>query len=419
MPSADLDFDVLVVGAGPGGLAASHALAAGGRRVGLVDAGRGPGGQIDRPRAGQPPVRGGDGITVLARTEVVAARSATELLVDGPEGPRLLCAPHLVLATGARERYMPFPGWTLPGVFGVGGLQALAKDGYPLAGKRILVAGSGPLLLAAAAFFRKEGAEVAGILEQTPRAKWLGFAAGLALRQPSRAMQALGLRRATGAVPYQLDAWVTSARAGGAGLDVRAVVNGSERRFDCDHLACAFGLVPESALAQGLGCEVDAGHQVVVDENQASTVAGVYAVGEITGIGGKPKAILEGEVAAAAILGRRGSPGLRRRLTRERRFAERLDRAFALRNELRKLPQDDTIVCRCEDQRLGQAMPFGSWRAAKIHARFGMGACQGRICGPALEYLCGWSADGARPPIMATTLDVLAYAMDRSRKDET
>jgi len=147
-----------------------HAAAAAGRDVLLLDAAPQAGGQIWRARQGvlADPVAdalaglAAAGARVLAGTRVTMVLPQRTLLVDGPQGAQRLRWERLILATGARERLLPLPGWTLPGVFGAGGLQALVKGGWPIRGKRVLVAGTGPLLLAAAATLRAEGAQVSG-----------------------------------------------------------------------------------------------------------------------------------------------------------------------------------------------------------------------------------------------------------------
>jgi hypothetical protein len=139
----------------------------------------------------------------------------------------------------------------------------------------------------------------------------------------------------------------------------------------------------------------------------------VYCVGELTGIGGLEKALVEGQIAGWAASGREGEA---RRLLSERlrhhRFAKRLDRAFALRPELRALADASTLICRCEDVPFSALESSKSWREAKLHTRCGMGACQGRVCGAAAEILFGWDTANARPPILPATVSTIAGAVD-------
>ena len=181
-----------------------------------------------------------------------------------------------------------------------------------------------------------------------------------------------------------------------------------ESVMDCDVLCTGFGLVPNSELARLLGCAVD-GRRVVVDDHQATTVAGVLCAGEPTGIGGVERSLVEGEIAGLAAM---EVPIPKQALTRRavlHRYAEALARAFEPRDELRMLAAGDTVVCRCEDVRMRDLDPAWTSRQAKLYTRAGMGACQGRICGAALDCVMRWTPDSVRPPIeparVATLLD--------------
>ncbi|HET9713501.1 MAG TPA: FAD-dependent oxidoreductase, partial [Pyrinomonadaceae bacterium] len=161
--------DVLVVGAGPAGMAAAYRAAQSRARVAVVDDNPAAGGQIWRGEQAKPASREAQAwferirsveIQFINGARVFQQPRPGTLLAETPEGVRELSYTNLVLATGARERFLPFPGWTLPNVMGAGGLQALVKTGLPIEGKRVVVAGSGPLLLAVAAYLRGRGAEV-------------------------------------------------------------------------------------------------------------------------------------------------------------------------------------------------------------------------------------------------------------------
>jgi len=196
---------------------------------------------------------------------------------------------------------------------------------------------------------------------------------------------------------------------GARGLEAVVLRSGNETwREPCDYLACGFGLVPNLELALLMGCDVRDGF-VAVDQFQQTSVAGVYCAGEPTGIGGVDAALVEGQIAGCAAAGEihraRALFTARRRAVR---FRTALDRAFAPRDELKTLPTPETVVCRCEDVPLGLVRTESSWRSAKLHTRCGMGPCQGRVCGPALEFLLGWRPDSVRPPIFPARLDHLA-----------
>ena len=215
----------------------------------------------------------------------------------------------------------------------------------------------------------------------------------------------------------RLIGWEPGWRRRAAARGSRASSSSSGRdRFEvaCDLAAVAYGLIPNTELARSIGCELRRG-AVVVDARQQSSVAGVFCAGEPCGVAGVDVAIAEGEAAGLAAAGRfPQSPEEARRLTarcaRGRRFASRMDAAFRLRPQLSALSEPDTIVCRCEDvsrERIGRC---GSAREAKLATRAGMGPCQGRVCGPALEFLFGWTSDTVRSPIKPVPLGHLAAA---------
>ena len=172
-------------------------------------------------------------------------------------------------------------------------------------------------------------------------------------------------------------------------------------------MACGFGLVPNIELPRLLGCQIEQG-AVVFDRWQATTVKNVYAAGEITGVGGLDKALIEGRIAGTAAAGAAVSPRDLRVRDAAARFTSRLENAFALRDELRHLAAPDTIVCRCEDVPLERLVSRRSWRDAKLQTRCGMGPCQGRVCGAATRFLFGWHVDSSRPPVLPAELASLA-----------
>ncbi|MYM23323.1 FAD-dependent oxidoreductase [Duganella sp. FT135W] len=412
-------FDVLIVGAGPAGLAAAHAAAAKGAQVGVIDDNPLAGGQIWRggpekqsdARAPQlwHALHRADNVEFLQQTRVMYAPQPNHLLVQTPDAAHTVHYKKLILATGARERLLPFPGWTLPGVTGAGGLQALSKGGYPLAGKRVVVAGSGPLLLAAAATLKNKGAHIVAIIEQANTPALVRFAFGL-LATPSKISQALQLASQLRGVPYLRNSYVHSAHGDGT-LQSIQVQRGAERdqeTLQCDYLACGYGLLPNVELAQALGCDTikrDGQTAVAVDEWQQTSVEDVYCAGEGTGVGGVDLALAEGRIAGLAAVGDKAQAkqSFAGRAYWQR-FAARLARAFALRPELRTLAGDDTIVCRCEDVCHGELRTHTAWRSAKLQTRCGMGPCQGRICGGATEILYGWRPDAVRMPISPTRI---------------
>ncbi len=419
-------FHTLVVGAGPAGIAAAVSAAEAGSHVALIDDNPEPGGQIWRADRGQPgPSLTHAGPSPHWRTRLLAS-SVTRLqgwsVFDSPEPMTLraernghavtFSADRIVLATGARERFLPFPGWTLPNVMGVGGLQAMVKSGLPIAGKRVVLAGSGPLLLAVAATLRKAGATVVCMAEQASLASLAPFALSL-FTNPSKLLEALRHRAATIAVTYHTGSWPLQAHGTDRVTSVTLSIQGRTEQVSCDYLACAFHLVPNLELPALLGCRLEAGF-VAVDDLQHTSVPGVLCAGEPTGIGGLDASLLEGEIAGLAAAGR--TEQAMRLIPRKRstsRFTRRLARAFTLRPELKTLASDDTILCRCEDVTWGSLRPHPTWRAAKLHTRCGMGPCQGRICGSATSFLCNWHPDSVRPPILPVLISSLTATGNR------
>jgi D-hydroxyproline dehydrogenase subunit alpha len=414
-----MSVDVAVVGGGPAGIAAAATIAETGRRVALLDEAPNVGGQIWRhPRGAIPPAAARpwirrlqrSGATLLVESAVVDVRDdpgAERFIVMAERGvsPLLLSAATLVLATGARERFLPFPGWTLPGVVGVGGVQALLKSGLAVAGRNVVVAGSGPLLLPVAASLAAAGAHVLRVAEQAPSRAVATFALGL-WRRPATLVQAARYRAGFRRTPYVTGEWIVEAR-GDAHVTGATLTDGRERRtIACDLLCVGYGLVPNTRLAALAGCDVARG-AVVVDANQRTTHPRAYSIGEETGIGGVDLALVEGQVAAAHVVGRAPGRALLRRRDALRVMASAIDVAFAPRDELRAVATPETIVCRCEDVTLGAIRADWTARQAKLYTRAGMGPCQGRVCGVALEFLNGWPPDSVRFPAEPTLLSTM------------
>lgn len=404
--------DVLVVGAGPAGMAAAYRAAQNGQHVIVVDDNPAAGGQIWRGEQAHPSSKEARAWFEKIRTVdfqlingacVFGQPRAGTLLAEMSSGVAELNYTTLILATGARERFLPFPGWTLPNVMGAGGLQALVKTGLPINRRRVVVAGSGPLLLAVAAYLRKRGAEVLLIAEQASSVQLAKFAVGLV----GKRSQAFELKRQLSGVPYRSGSWVVAAHGTDKLESVTLYRGGKRWQVSCDYLAYGFHLVPNLELAELLGCVID-DNGVRVDEFQQTTVSQIYSAGETTGIGGLELSLVEGEIAGLAAARKHDEA---RRLfperEKQRKFAGRLNRTFALREELRQLPAPDTIVCRCEDVPFERLRAHSSWRAAKLQTRCGMGPCQGRVCGAAVEFLFGWRAESVRPPMLPVRVESL------------
>lgn len=415
--------EVLVIGAGPAGIAAATAAAENGRDVIGLDDNVTTGGQIwrnatvaektssDRSDATKRKAmerlqRSGAQVRAGHTVFNAEASGTVETLQETGSDSKVeeFRFNQLILATGARERFLPFPGWTLPGVFGAGGLQALVKSGYPVAGKRVVIAGTGPLLLAVAAHLAEDGALISTVAEQAALAQLVPFTASL-WAHPAKLMQGVRYRSKLWKTSYRTGCWVIEAIAGSDGRMLEAVrmTDGTRTWSEpCDLLACGYHLVPNTEIASLLGCAFR-DKFVQVDDAQRTSLPNIFCAGEPTGIAGLEAAMVQGEIAGLACAGR-STASLQKRAAAERRFGIGLEKAFALREELRSLPREDTIVCRCEDVQFGSLRHHTGWTDAKLQTRCGMGPCQGRICGPAVEHLLGWKPVSVRQPIFPVPL---------------
>ncbi|CAM5607639.1 MULTISPECIES: FAD-dependent oxidoreductase [Streptomyces] len=451
-----------VVGAGPAGLAAALAAAARGVQVTLVDAADRAGGQFyrqpaaalgarrpqalhhqwrtwERLRDGLDRHRTAGRITHLTdhhvwcvvRDSASAAFAVHALLGPAQEDGVTVHADAVLLATGAYERVLPFPGWTLPGVVTAGGAQAMLKGGLVLPGRRVVVAGTGPLLLPVAAGLAAAGARVAALVESAGPGALLRRAPALAA-QPGKLAEGAGYAARLGRHGVRTLARHTVVAAHGTdrleAVTVAALDRdgrprpGSARRIPCDTLAVGHGMLPHTDLAETLGCTLS-GTAVRVDAEQRTDVPGVWAAGEATGVGGAALALAEGHIAgrsaAARLRGTAPDPGgwgaAARTRTRLRAFATALDAVYAPPAGWADRVRDETVVCRCEEVTAGEvrgavdSLGAGDLRTVKLLTRAGMGWCQGRMCAPAVAGLAGCPLTaGRRPFARPVPLGVLA-----------
>lgn len=437
-PSDSAPVDVAVVGAGPAGLAATVAAAERGATVALLDLNAAAGGQYWRhpPDAVEPAhpslyhgwstfrrleaaIRGyqADGrCRYLPEHSVWSIRGAGPFQVHATAGERertqvTIAASAVVVATGAYDRPLPFPGWELPGVLSAGAAQALAKGSGALPGRRVLVAGTGPFLLPVATGLLRLGAEVPAVVEANDPAGYLaspGQALGAWRKWPEAAGYARTLLRHRVRVYRRRavteafgDERLRGVRIARVDRDWRPVP-GSEITVDCDVLAVGYGFVPNVDLLTALGCLTarDRHGSLVVQASaeQETSVPGVFTAGETTGVGGAELALAEGELAGAAAANRAGrsgaaSSGALRRRDRQRRFAELLDRVHPVGAGWPGWLTDDTLICRCEEVTVavlrGRLAGLATDpRTAKLLSRVGMGWCQGRVCAAAVRALC-------------------------------
>jgi len=429
--------DIVIVGAGPAGISAAETLCANGLRPVLIDEGARAGGQgYRRPADGlaldMNRLMGSEAgkyaalhrrfeallprIDYRPRTLVWAVDGSTlHLLRDGRT--ETLAFGKLLIASGAMDRIAPLPGWTLPGVFTLGGAQLALKDQGCLIGSRVAFLGSSPLLALAAKQYREMGAEIAVIADTTPLSAKLSALPEL-LRAPRTLARGLVYMAASLRAGTQMLHGVTPVAVEGQSR-VEALLlrdqRGRERRFACDAVALGYGLKPETQLADLAGAQFvhDPDFRLFLPKIDGLGRAGpaLYLAGDGVRIGGADAAEASGALAAHAILGDLGRPQdiaairqLARRIERLRAFQRGLARAFAWpKAQIAALP-DSVTLCRCENVTAGEvravmSREFGPIEVNRVKAmtRCGMGRCQGRVCGPALQEIVAATAgcDGA------------------------
>ncbi|GAA4593558.1 NAD(P)/FAD-dependent oxidoreductase [Planotetraspora phitsanulokensis] len=444
-------YDVAVVGAGPAGLAAAVESAAAGLGVVLIDAAGQPGGQYWRhydENHARPDDRRGhhgwstftrlrerlDALTATGRIRYLPGHQVwlvtrdengaftlqltptTSTRVDGAEEAglsRAETARALILCPGGYDRQLPIPGWDLPGVMAAGGAQALLKGHRTLAGRRAVVAGTGPFLLPVATGLARAGASLAAVVEANGTLGWLRDPVG-AMSVPGKGVEALqyAALMARHRIPYRRGTVIREILGEGRVEAVRIArvdrvdgrLAGPEEEIAADLVALGWGFTPSLELPLMLGAEtrrdVDGSLVVVVDDLQRSSVDGVYVAGEATGVGGAALAVAEGRLSAVALgvalrrtpeSSRRAVVAVIGRLSREirrgRRFAAAMHRAYPVPVAWTRWLSDSTLVCRCEEVSYGDLVrahrDLGAEdpRTLKMLARPGMGWCQGRVCG--------------------------------------
>lgn len=422
--------DVFVVGGGPAGLAAAAQAAAAGLAVTLVDERVTLGGQIyKQPGPGfdvREPAKLGreyqagrrliDAVAhssarVLLRTSVVSLDGDEVVVCEDEARTRIFRTARIVIAAGAYDRPVAFPGWTLPGVLTAGGAQTMVKTQRVTPGERIVFAGSGPVALAFPAQLHHYGAHVELVCEAGPPpglrdlAAMLGAARGNVNLLRDAASYRLSLLHAR--IPLRYRRIITRAEGSGrveavvhAAVDASwRVVSGSEERVAADTLCLGYGFVPSVELLRLAGCaftedEDRGGAIVAVDEWMRTSARGVLAAGDGTGVEGSFVAVDEGRLAglgaaldltaitpaAARVL----AAPIRRRLDRRRAFRRALARMHAVGPGIYELAPADAIVCRCEEvtrRALDAAIESSADPSVvKGLTRAGMGMCQGRNC---------------------------------------
>ena len=413
--------DILVIGAGAAGLQAAIHAARAGARVLIIDERAKPGGQFykqpvspDRRfadaqfAAGAALIAAADhpNVAWLANAEVWGAFPPCDFRIRAP-GLSIRCTPRrAIIATGACERPWAVPGWTLPGVMTAGAAQTLLRSYRVLAGRRVLIAGNGPLNFQVAAELAKAGAEVVAVAEQSARpgiAQTLA-AARMLVHSPALTIKGLALLRQLQRrnIPVLYRHRLASVEASGGGLRAR-LTGAGEVSFEADAVILGYGFQPSQELMAALQCEP------AVGPGQTSA-PGISAAGDCTGLGGAQAAEAQGIIAglaAAASLGFEIDAGLVRMAERQlkchRAFQKALWTVFAV--DPLSAPSPGTIICRCEGLTqsalsAGREAGYQDINALKRLTRAGMGRCQGRYCrAPMQESQASPAGFTVRPPV--------------------
>ncbi len=431
--------ELIVIGAGPGGMQAAITAANCGMQVTLIDSNPHPGGQYYKQTPEQFSMTDRSNhqseaksfiknlnnplIRILSKTLVwgIFHNPKTNLwqtTLHGENCPSRLEAPTIIIASGAYDRSIPFPGWDLPGVITAGAAQVMVKSQGILPGKQVIVSGTGPLQLAAAANLVDAGAKVVEILECNQKLVQKGFSHLPSVWGQWKRVQE-GVEYAgsliKGRVPYRIGYCVIGVNGDGrveeaaiAKLDANGYPQkDSLRKIAVDTVVVGYGLTPSTEFFRLLNVEMTYLDTIGVfipkrNEFYQTSIPGIYAIGDCAGIGGAGLAIIEGKIAASHIAFQSGHANnsdfesilkqMKKRLKHEQKFAHMLENVFALPEGLFSLAKPDTIICRCEQISLAEVKEAASFGAQSITdikniTRSGMGNCQGRTCGSLLTQI--------------------------------
>ena len=462
-----MPHDLIVLGAGPAGANAAIVASQAGLKVALLDEQDGAGGQVWRqplPGLTGLPVsaeaRSGDALRAQISASKVDLRLSRRIWsvggsfrVDalGPLGNETVEAPSLIAATGAHERAVPFPGWTLPGVIGLAAATVLIKSQGVTPGRKVVVAGCGPLLVAVAAGILKLGGDVAGIVDLAGRRDWLAALPSLAT-QPELLGRGLGWALKIGAarVPVYFSHAIRQAQGrhvleriviAPVGRD-GAYASGPDITLETDALCIGHGLVPGAEVTKLLRAEhrfdrLRGGFVPVLDAYGRTTVERLFACGDGAGLRGAIIAELAGRLAGLAAAHDAGAVPADRfaqiadpilaAISRARPFSDAMAGIMALRPAQVAAIAPETVICRCEDVTRGEidaAHEAGAHdlNQLKHFTRCGMGPCQGRMCGDVTAELLASKVGSreragywtGRPPLRPVPFDALMGAFDYS-----
>ncbi len=431
-------YDVTIVGAGPSGLSAASVLSEYPLKILLIDENGQTGGQLWRKPVFKPikkpkirdrlkaqitvgTTNGYDGqnLRVITPACVLGVFPENYLLLSTADaGVKEIKSHKIIFSTGAREKVRPFKGWTLPGVMTTGAAQILLKTYGILPAPEMLLAGGGPLLYLFASQALNAQGKVMAVLDRTAMLSVFKSIGVIAQQLPKlgQGLVAMG-RLLKERVPLKYQTQVIEAKGKNTLEEIIAakiasdgtILKGSHKRYRTQKLICGNGFIPNIELPQLAGCDLtydlDKGGWIVnVDSSMETSIRGIFATGEITGIGGGDKAFIEGKLAALSILNQFGRLKTKRnsrqqaKLLKKRlhylNFGKFLNRQWATSPREWDQIHDDTIICRCEDITLGTIRGwikkgFNVVHDLKKATRCGMGTCQGRTCGPMIYDIIG------------------------------
>ncbi len=438
-------YDTIIIGSGIAGLNAAKILSEYNLKIAIVDENHFPGGQYLRKlpenfksnlikhttktkKSGLKLIKElqTKEIAFYQNSTVIGVYDENRVFFEKEGKSELIQGKTLIMATGAREKYLPFKGWTLPGVISAGALQVFLKSNGVLPSDKILIAGTGPFLYAVAYETLVAGGKVLGIYELNGFLKQLPFGLGL-MRVPSKIFEALVymeeiLRRWT-KIKYGWE--IVKAEGDGklervilAKTDSKGeIVKGSEKTVETNVLAVGFGFIPNIELLNMIGGETEykkelGGWIIKVNDELETSIETVFSAGETTGIGGAEKSLIEGKLSAYSVLKKLNKidnniyVGKTSKLKKKRenylKYASYLNSVFSINDNLYKSIDKDTIICRCEDVSFKEIKEaynagFDSLNSLKVFTRSGMGNCQGRTCGPIITEIIKAHNNGKIP----------------------
>jgi len=398
----------------------------------------------------------GGRVKIMTRTRVIEINDRRELLLEHDLERLFALTPEIILlAAGARENIVPFKGWTLPGVISTGAVQIMLKGSGVIPAEDMIIGGSGLFLYTVASEVITNGGRVSTIFDENSRMKKMSFTKNL-IGQGEKLKEGFGQAARILFSPTRMRHRYRIVEARGedhleeisvAKVDrIGAVIPGSERVYPCECLAVGNGFTANIELGLSAGCspeyDTDKGGWVIAAaENLETSVPGVFAAGEITGVGGALKSVTEGKLAALSILNKLGkiddsqytdeTRSIRKERKRHLQFGSAFNALTHVSPEKINSISDDTILCRCEDITMGQlkeAISAGCRTpvAIKRAIRTGMGICQGRICTPVLYEIIGALTRtpihelkplSVRGPVKAVPLEVLAKPISSLKPD--